>query len=698
MSNYGFSWGNDEPGWDSEYDSTWEDDDEYYKLPKQFKPKRSQQHSRGSRAAKDLQRYRHGYPEPKLNLKFYRNEIPFEPYGVFIDDLHNYWRFDYYELESNHSYIQWLFPLREPGMNRSAIPLTEKEIEEMKKDDTVMQRLLESYKLMLGFYGIELVDPKTGEVARACNWFERFDNLDTNTHNNLRITRILKCLGELGYEHYQVPLVKFFLKETLCHGNLSNVKTSALNYFMFTVKNKSERRELVLFAWEHYEPKEKFTWGPLKTLRKLKPPAPVEKPDNESESMDAECENNTFQNNGRDPISSNRKEKTKSKKFPSEPDSLGKESQSQRCKNSEDYKESTDSPTVSDSGNDKDKESLIESTSEGDKEKEDTPKVSEPKEDRKNDDSHVESESEDKRKDGAPMRSGLNEDIEKSGSPTEFGSEDKNGEQPMQSGAENDKDNKGPATESESLDRKEEKGASMDSMSDNAKENRKTPTVSDSENEKVNKESPVGSKSVGDEENEETHTESKSREDNENGGSQVKSESEDKRKDGAPMRSGLNDDIESGSSTEFGSEDKNGDQPMQSVAANDKDNKGPATESESIDSKEKKGAPMDSISDDKENKKPPTDLGSEDNQENGAQSMQSGAVDDKSNTLPPTYEPEVDKENKETPRGSEEEKNGEQPMLSGSADDKNSVPPNECDTGNVIGVNRESQGLPTDSV
>ncbi|XP_073463592.1 uncharacterized protein [Aquarana catesbeiana] len=491
-----------------------------------------------------------------LNLKFYQNEIPFEPYGVRIDDLHKYWKFDYCELESNHSYIQWLFPLREPGMNNRAKPLTEKEMEEMKKDEAVMQRLLQSYKLMLGFYGIELVDSKTGKVARADNWKERFSNLNTNTHNNLKITRILKCLGELGYERYQVPLVKFFLKETLCHGNLKNVKTSALNYFMFTVKNKSERRELVLFAWEHYEPKEKFTWGPMETLRKFKPPAPVEKPDNESESMDIEYEDKRFQKNGRSKDDS--EFQNKARECEQENKGAGKSHWLKRLLHS------------------------------------------------------------------------------KKGLPTEFGSEDKmNGKQPMQSGAVNDKDYKG--MESESVDSKEKEGTPIDSMSGNDKENRKTPTMSYSGIEKVNKESPIESRSEGDKENKETPTES--REDNENEDSQVESESEDKRKGGPPMRSGLNDDIEKrGSPTEFGSEDKvNGEQLMQSGAANDKDNKGPPTESESVDSEEKKGAPMDCVSDnDKENKKPPTDSGSEDEQENGAQSMQSGAVDDKSNTLPPT--------------------------------------------------------------
>ncbi|XP_053309555.1 opioid growth factor receptor [Spea bombifrons] len=233
------------------------------------------------RASKDLRKYRCGYPNNRdypsnrdqspsemPNLAFYQNRIPFKPYGEYIDVILKEWESDYDRLEDNHSYIQWLFPLRERGMNWKAKPLTLAEIEMLRKDDDAMRRFLKAYKLMLDFYGVRLVDEETGEVARAENWKERFANLNDHSHNNLRITRILKCLGELGFERFQAPLVKFFLAETLCNKELSHVKSSVLDYFMFTVKDKKQRRELVLFAWKHYQPREKFIWGPKKILGK----------------------------------------------------------------------------------------------------------------------------------------------------------------------------------------------------------------------------------------------------------------------------------------------------------------------------------------------------------------------------------------------------------------------------------------------
>ncbi|XP_030902892.2 opioid growth factor receptor isoform X2 [Melopsittacus undulatus] len=232
-------------------------------------------------AAEDLQRYRHQYPdlmeseneeeEEMLNLRFYKNKTRFLPQGLFIENLLESWWDNYEVLEENHSYIQWLFPLREPGMNWCAKPLTCREIQAFKKSKEVMQRFIRAYQLMLGFYGIVLINEETGELKRAENWAERFQNLNRFGHNNLRITRILKCLGEMGYEHYQVHLVKFFLTETLVKETLPNVKRSALDYFLFTIRSKQKRRELVHYAWQHFRPRDSFVWGPHHKLLKYRP-------------------------------------------------------------------------------------------------------------------------------------------------------------------------------------------------------------------------------------------------------------------------------------------------------------------------------------------------------------------------------------------------------------------------------------------
>ncbi|XP_031750370.1 opioid growth factor receptor-like isoform X2 [Xenopus tropicalis] len=264
-------WGREER-WDPQWDSTWEEEEEEGEIPESdLKGNSGRGASRSARAARDLQNYRRGYPgkdrdseylEFMPNLEFYQNRIPFQPYGEYIDTMLSDWRGDYVRLEENHSYIQWLFPLREEGVNPYAAPLTLREIEALRADPDAMRRFREAYRLMLDFYGIELRDKITGEVARAPNYKERFSNLNRRGHNNLRITRILKCLGELGYGRFQAPLVRFFLEETLVHKELPNVRHSALDYFMFTVRDREQRKELVLFAWEHFPHREGFIWGP----------------------------------------------------------------------------------------------------------------------------------------------------------------------------------------------------------------------------------------------------------------------------------------------------------------------------------------------------------------------------------------------------------------------------------------------------
>ncbi|MEJ1288868.1 opioid growth factor receptor [Cricetulus griseus] len=199
-----------------------------------------------------------------------QNEICFQPNGLFIEEILHNWKDNYDLLEENHSYIQWLFPLREPGVNWHAKPLTLQEFEAFKSSEEVKEHLVRACELMLDFYGIQLEDRDTGAVCRAQNFQPRFHNLNSHSHNNLRITRILKPLGELGLEHNQAPLVCFFLEETLVQHKLPSMPLSVLDYFLFAVCCRHQRRELVYFAWEHFRPRCQFVWGPRDKLRRFR--------------------------------------------------------------------------------------------------------------------------------------------------------------------------------------------------------------------------------------------------------------------------------------------------------------------------------------------------------------------------------------------------------------------------------------------
>ena len=48
--------------------------------------------------------------------------------GDYIDNIHEKWKGDYRRLEMHHGYIQWLFPIRESGLNHHAQELQTHEI------------------------------------------------------------------------------------------------------------------------------------------------------------------------------------------------------------------------------------------------------------------------------------------------------------------------------------------------------------------------------------------------------------------------------------------------------------------------------------------------------------------------------------------------------------------------------------------
>ena len=116
-------------------------------------------------------------------------------------------------------------------MNSQSQMLMLHEIAALKADPAFPKRLLSSYRMMLDFYGMQLADPKTGRVVRGANYRARYAHLNRSTHNYLRITRILKCLGELGQEHLKLGFLLLIVREiTLNELKPASVGRSAVNY------------------------------------------------------------------------------------------------------------------------------------------------------------------------------------------------------------------------------------------------------------------------------------------------------------------------------------------------------------------------------------------------------------------------------------------------------------------------------------
>jgi hypothetical protein len=126
-------------------------------------------------------------------IAFYRGLGP-DAAGRTIDAI---WGWDAGRLEMVHDYIQWLFPLPEPSrFNPDAPLLTPADAALFADDPDLAARLLRSFDLMLGFYGLAR---RGGEVVRADDFPQRAAAwLTPLNHNHLRLTRILLSLGHLG--------------------------------------------------------------------------------------------------------------------------------------------------------------------------------------------------------------------------------------------------------------------------------------------------------------------------------------------------------------------------------------------------------------------------------------------------------------------------------------------------------------------
>jgi hypothetical protein len=103
------------------------------------------------------------------------------------------------ELELQHDFIQWLFPLDQASrFNPDAPVLAQHEFAELGRNPEVVAGLRQGLARMLAFYGLgwnaDSVAKSAGWPLRSRNWAHQ------PTHNDLRITRILRSLALFGLQ------------------------------------------------------------------------------------------------------------------------------------------------------------------------------------------------------------------------------------------------------------------------------------------------------------------------------------------------------------------------------------------------------------------------------------------------------------------------------------------------------------------
>ena len=101
-------------------------------------------------------------------------------------------------LELTHDYIQWLFPLADLSRASLNAPLLDKAtIQAFEADEQLRSHMRASLVRMLRFFGLQI---SRAGVSKSANWDDRKSEWFTeNTHNSLRLTRMMKSLHALGF-------------------------------------------------------------------------------------------------------------------------------------------------------------------------------------------------------------------------------------------------------------------------------------------------------------------------------------------------------------------------------------------------------------------------------------------------------------------------------------------------------------------
>ena len=123
--------------------------------------------------------------------------------GYTLSDI---WEFNDIQLEKQHNYIQWIFPLEKRSSFNIFCPIVRNI--SLYDDLIIRNNMIKSFSMMLKFYGFILKDNKIlkhNYEARKVIWISK------NNHNFLRITRILKSLSLFKLNYYAIEFYKVLL-------------------------------------------------------------------------------------------------------------------------------------------------------------------------------------------------------------------------------------------------------------------------------------------------------------------------------------------------------------------------------------------------------------------------------------------------------------------------------------------------------
>lgn len=145
------------------------------------------------------------------------------------------------ELEATHDYIQWLFPTYERSNFNPEAPTLQRNVAAAFQQDPVLRATFRrAFVLMLGFYGLALVEDDTGMHVRkgaafhlrSATWLTR------GNHNYLRLTRIMKSARALGEPELARALGDCLI--TIYHSHAEMIGERTLSYWKDALEGERE--------------------------------------------------------------------------------------------------------------------------------------------------------------------------------------------------------------------------------------------------------------------------------------------------------------------------------------------------------------------------------------------------------------------------------------------------------------------------
>lgn len=148
------------------------------------------------------------------------------PEGFSFEDIMN---FNSVQFELHHHFIQWLFPIETPSFyNISAPILTKEEAVKLGECREVRKKMIQAFQFVCKMYELDIVFEEENIHIIPGNNFSGWW-LTKNNHNHLRITRILKCLTNVGLKKYAIAFLQ--LLESLYKTNSEGITKKTMEFW-----------------------------------------------------------------------------------------------------------------------------------------------------------------------------------------------------------------------------------------------------------------------------------------------------------------------------------------------------------------------------------------------------------------------------------------------------------------------------------